>query len=97
MDLNKKTQTGYQVLIATFDTAKAMSIVDIRTALGITNDEDERLEGDMLWLVRIGLLATPEKAYKSGNHGYRLTAKGHRYALNRKCPLEASLRSKKLW
>ena len=90
--------SNYQALISAFDTAKGMNIVDIKLAIGVALDPDMDLdcevEGDMLWLVKAGLLSTPEKPYTSGNHKYRLTATGHCYALNRRCPLNDSIRRK---
>lgn len=87
--------TNYQFLISAFDTAKSMSIVDIKLAIGMNKDIDCKLEGDMVWLINAGILDTTSANYTSGNYKYTLTAKGHCFALSGKCPLEASLRSKR--
>tara|TARA_R110000822_G_scaffold6029_2_gene25354 strand:+ start:623 stop:898 length:276 start_codon:yes stop_codon:yes gene_type:complete len=90
--------TDYQLLIQAFDIQKPTTIHEVKLRLKISPfEKGDYIEGALLWLVKAGLISTKTETYKNGHNHYTLTAKGHCYALNKRCPLEDSRRRKKLW
>lgn len=90
--------TDYQLLIQAFDIQKPTTIHEVKLRLKISPfEKGDYIEGALLWLVTAGILTTPAKGYMNITRYYTLTAKGHCYALNKRCPLEDSRRRKKLW
>ena len=79
----------YPLLIAAFDTALPMSITDISKALSAKYSD---IRGDIIWMVEAGLIASNQTSKSPGNRKYKLTAKGHCYALNCRCPFDDAIK-----
>tara|TARA_R110002126_G_scaffold92684_2_gene219854 strand:+ start:1134 stop:1403 length:270 start_codon:yes stop_codon:yes gene_type:complete len=84
----------YQQYLLAFDTGKAMTIVDLKSALGVKKDPDYLVEGVMVWLINNNLLSRTETGSGHGNRAYRLTASGHGYIASGLCPVKALIRSR---
>jgi len=79
----------YSALIAAFDTARPMSITDINSALLVKYSD---IRGDIIWMNEAGLISSNDNSKSLGNRKYKLTAKGHCYAVNKRCPFDDAIK-----
>ena len=90
--------TEYQMLIQAFDMAEPTTLHKVKQRLKISPlEKGEYIEGVLRWLVSAGILATPSRGAEHIVGYYALTAKGHSYALNKRCPLADSIQRQQLW